>query len=161
MTISRRQLFGAIAAVTIAGGGFAAWSRLGAATAKRVNTLDSPNGAAIKGYDPVAYFVVGKPVRGKAEYSVSHAGATWLFANAEHKSLFQANPEKYTPVFGGYCAYGVSQGYLVKIEPEAWTIKDGKLYLNYDLEVRKTWEKDTAGYIDKASKTWPGLVGAK
>ena len=114
-------------------------------------------GIAIGGYDPVAYFTDGGPRQGKPEFAAQHDGATWWFASAEHKAMFAADPDKYMPAFGGFCAYGTSRGYLVKIEPEAWSIVDGRLYLNYDLGVRDTWMKDTKGYIDQAKANWPKL----
>lgn len=131
-----------------------------ASTSRPVNTLDSPDGLAIRGYDPVAYFRDGGPRLGKKEFSVNHGGATWRFRSAEHKALFEADPERYLPAFGGFCAYGASRGYLVKIEPEAWSIVNGRLYLNYDLSVRKTWLRDTAAYIARADRKWPTLHAA-
>ncbi|HMG51328.1 MAG TPA: YHS domain-containing (seleno)protein [Inquilinus sp.] len=125
-----------------------------------VNTLGSTGNVAIRGYDPVAYFTDDGPRQGKPEFSVQHDGAIWWFASAEHKAMFAADPDKYLPAFGGFCAFGTSRGYLVKIEPEAWSIVDGRLYLNYDLGVRDTWAKDIKGNIDKASANWPSL-GAK
>lgn len=123
-----------------------------------VNTLGAPaDQVAIRGYDPVAYFREGGPRQGKTEFAVQHDGTTWWFANAENKALFEADPQKYLPAFGGFCAYGTSQGYLVKIEPEAWSIVDGRLYLNYDLGVRDTWLKDPKGYIGQANANWPKL----
>ena len=123
-----------------------------------VNTLGAPaENVAIRGYDPVAYFRDGGPRQGKPEFAAQHDGATWWFASAEDKALFEADPEKYMPAFGGFCAYGTSRGYLVKIEPEAWSIVDGRLYLNYDLSVRDTWLKDPKGYIAKADANWPHL----
>ncbi|AZO79227.1 MULTISPECIES: YHS domain-containing (seleno)protein [unclassified Bosea (in: a-proteobacteria)] len=122
-----------------------------------VNTLGSPDGIAIRGYDPVAYFREGGPRLGKAEFSVSHAGATWRFASAENKAAFEAQPARYQPAYGGFCAYGTSRGYLVKIEPEAWSIVDGRLYLNYDLGVRKTWAGKPKTYITRADGNWPRL----
>jgi len=116
------------------------------------------DGLAIKGYDPVAYFTDRKPVAGKPEFSHDWMGAKWLFASAEHRDAFAKEPEKYAPQYGGYCAYGVAQGYAVKIEPDAWTVVDGKLYLNYDKGVQKTWEKDIPGYIAEADKKWPGVL---
>jgi YHS domain-containing protein len=116
------------------------------------------DGLAIKGYDPVAYFTDEKPVAGKPEFGYDWMGAKWLFSSAEHRDAFAKEPEKYAPQYGGYCAYGVSQGYAVKIEPDAWTIVNGKLYLNYDRGVQKTWEKDIPGYIAKADKNWPGVL---
>ncbi|WP_439495022.1 YHS domain-containing (seleno)protein [Bosea sp. (in: a-proteobacteria)] len=123
-----------------------------------VNTLGSPDRLAIRGYDPVAYFRDGGPRLGKPEFAVSHGGATWRFASAEHKALFEADPQRYLPAYGGFCAYGTSRGYLVKIEPEAWSIIDGKLYLNYDLGVRKTWLAKTQAYITRADANWPNLT---
>lgn len=131
-----------------------------AASRRPVNTLGSPDGVAIRGYDPVAYFRQGGPVLGKTEFSVSHGGAVWRFANAENKAAFEADPERYLPAYGGFCAYGTSRGYLVRIEPEAWSIVGGRLYLNYDLSVRKTWLGKPGTYIARADASWPGLRAA-
>lgn len=109
---------------------------------------------AIDGYDAVAYFTDAKPVKGNKQYALKWNDAIWYFASADHQALFKGNPQKYAPQFGGFCAYGVSKGYKVKIEPEAWDILDGKLYLNYDLDVQKTWRKDRPGYIKKANANW-------
>ncbi len=92
---------------------------------------------AIHGYDPVAYFVDGKPQPGKAEFEFEWKGAKWRFVTAEHRDAFKKAPDKYAPQYGGYCAYAVSQGRLVDIDPSAWSIVEGKLYLNYDLDVQK------------------------
>jgi YHS domain-containing protein len=112
------------------------------------------NDGAIRGYDPVAYFTEGKPVAGKKEFSLTWMEATWYFSSQQNLETFKANPEKYAPQFGGFCAFGVSRGYKVKTEPEAWTIIDGKLYLNYNLDVQKEWSKDPSGYILKANGNW-------
>lgn len=127
-------------------------------TPRPVNTLGSRDRIAIRGYDPVAYFREGGPRPGRPEFSVSHGGAIWRFASAEHKALFEADPQRYLPAYGGFCAYGTSRGYLVKIEPEAWSIVDGRLYLNYDLGVRETWTSRKATYIERANRNWPGLT---
>jgi YHS domain-containing protein len=127
---------------------------------KPINTIGL-SGVAIKGYDPVAYFTKGAPARGSKQFSLKHQGAEWRFASAENKALFVANPDKYVPAYGGYCAYGVAQGYLVKIEPDAWAIRNGKLYLNYDSGVQRTWAKKPVQYISKANQKWPGLIGKK
>ena len=113
---------------------------------------------AIKGYDPVAYFVQGEPVKGKGAHSYEWMGATWYFAGAENMELFAAEPEKYAPQYGGYCAYAVSQGYTAKIDPDAWKIVDDKLYLNFSLKVQKIWEKDIPGYIAAADVNWPQIL---
>lgn len=135
-----------------------ATARSRADAGRPVNTLGSSDGVAIRGYDPVAYFRDGGPRLGKVEFSVRHAGAVWRFTSAQHRALFEADPERYLPAYGGFCAYGTSRGYLVKIEPEAWTIVDGRLYLNYDLSVRKTWSAKTRVYIDRADAKWPNLT---
>ncbi len=114
---------------------------------------------AIKGYDPVAYFKENKPVKGVQEYSLEWKDVTWFFVNQENMDLFSKNPEKYAPQYGGYCAYSVAQGYTAKIDPTAWKIVDGKLYLNYNESVKRNWEKYQDKYIDKAEENWPGLVG--
>jgi len=115
-------------------------------------------GVAIDGYDPVAYFTDSKPVAGKKEFEHTYQGATWRFASAEHRDLFAADPEKYAPQYGGYRAYAVAQGKLAGIDPEAWTIVEGKLYLNYSKKIRAQWEKDIPGFITKGDENWPGLV---
>jgi len=113
---------------------------------------------AIHGYDPVAYFTDGKPVEGKSEFAFEWMGAKWLFATAAHRDAFKAAPEKYAPKYGGYCAYAVSQGHVADIDPSAWSIVDGKLYLNYDKDIQKKWQADVPGYIKKADKNWPDVV---
>lgn len=155
--------------MTIARRAFAALALAAILAASAVTSLSGPavageppvfavKGIAIKGYDAVAYFTDRKPVPGKPEFSVDWMGAKWLFASAEHRDAFAQSPEKYAPQYGGYCAYGVSQGYAVKIEPDAWTVVDGKLYLNYDKSVQRTWEQDIPGYIAEANKKWPGVL---
>ncbi len=115
------------------------------------------NGAAIKGYDPIAYFTDGKPVVGSTQFTHRWNGAEWRFASAGNRDKFAAEPEKYAPQYGGFCAYGLAQGYKVKIEPDVWRIVDGKLYLNYDQSVQQTWVKDIPGHVAKADANWPKL----
>jgi YHS domain-containing protein len=117
------------------------------------NTFSTKNGA-IDGYDVVAYFTDTKPTLGNEKFAVEWNNATWYFATVEHKNIFKADPQKYAPQFGGFCSYGVSKGYKVKIDPQAWDIQDGKLYLNYDLEVQKIWRKDKPNYVQKAIANW-------
>jgi len=114
---------------------------------------------AIKGYDPVAYFKASKPVKGKEGISYQWKGANWHFASEENRDAFKANPEAYAPQFGGYCAYAVSEGYTAKIEPEAWKVVNGKLYLNYNLNIKKKWEANQAERIKKAEANWPAALG--
>jgi YHS domain-containing protein len=113
---------------------------------------------AIDGYDPVAYFVSGRPVKGDKAYTHEWRGALFRFANAKNLAAFQAAPEKYAPQYGGYCAWAVSQGYTAGIDPDAWKIVDGKLYLNYDRDVQKKWERDIPGHVRKADENWPALL---
>jgi YHS domain-containing protein len=113
---------------------------------------------AILGYDTVAYFTDGKPVKGQETLVSEWKGAKWKFATQEHLDLFKANPEKYAPQYGGYCAYGVATDHLVKIEPDKFKIVDGKLYLNYDAEVQETWQKDIPGYIRQADAKFQSLL---
>jgi YHS domain-containing protein len=116
-------------------------------------------GVAIKGYDPVAYFTDGRPVEGSSKYELTWKDATWRFASAEHRDLFKADPEKYAPRYGGYCAWAVSQGSTASVDPQnAWKIIDGKLYLNYSVEVQKKWEQDIPDNIRKADANWPGVL---
>ncbi len=122
-----------------------------------INTIGS-KGVAIRGYDPVAYFRAGGPVKGKAQYALEHSGATWHFSSAENRALFAADPDKYTPAYGGYCAYGVAKGGLYKIEPDAWSIRNGRLYLNFDRSVQAKWSKAPDKYVVTADRKWPGLV---
>ena len=119
---------------------------------------NSATGVAINGYDPVAYFTDGKPVEGTDMHSLSWKGATWYFASAENKEIFEAMPEKYAPQYGGYCAYAVSYGSTATTAPEAWSIVDGKLYLNYSVGVQRRWNSDQQGYIKKANKNWPNVL---
>ncbi len=116
------------------------------------------NGIAIGGTDPVAYFSEGKPVQGSPEFSAEYMGATWHFANAEHRDRFTADPEAYAPQYGGFCAFGVAAAER-KIEtvPEAWSIVDGKLYLNYTLPTQERWNEDIPGYIATADQVWPTI----
>lgn len=122
-----------------------------------INTLAGDR-LAIYGYDPVAYFVDGGPRLGRADLAADHGGAVWRFASEENRARFLADPQRYLPAFGGYCAYGVAHGYLVKIDPEAWAIIDGKLYLNYDTNVRAVWLKDVPRFNTAAQGNWPKLV---
>jgi YHS domain-containing protein len=115
------------------------------------------SGKAIRGYDPVAYFTEGKPVEGKEEFVYNWNNANWYFSSLKNLNSFKASPEKYAPQYGGYCAYGLSNGYKASISPDAWTIVNGKLYLNYSLNVRESWDKNRAERIEKADKNWPEI----
>ena len=117
--------------------GFAA-----SASADEVINSSFLGGVAIEGADPVAYFTEGKAVEGSDDFAHEWMGATWRFVSAANRDRFAAEPDRYAPQYGGYCAWAVSQGYTAKIDPEAWTIVDGRLYLNYSKEVRTQWSAD-------------------
>ena len=115
-------------------------------------------GVAIRGADPVAYFTENRAVEGSKKYQSTYKGAEFRFASAENKALFDKDPEAYAPQYGGYCAWAISHGYTASIVPEAFTIVDGKLYLNYSLSVRRQWEADQSNRIKLADQNWPSVL---
>ena len=121
-------------------------------------TVFSDRNGAIRGHDPVAYFDQKGPVKGAKQFSHEWRGATWYFASAENRDKFAAEPERYAPRYGGYCAYAVAQGYTADIDPAAWSIVDGSLYLNYSLRIRERWRKDIPGNIRKGDANWPTVL---
>ena len=126
-----------------------------AALAKAEVNQSFVGSVAIEGTDPVTYFTEKKAVKGSSEYSHRWNGAKWRFKNAANRDAFAAEPEKYAPQFGGYCAWAVSRGYTASIDPEAWTVHKGKLYLNYSKGVQDEWAKDIPGNIAKGENNWP------
>lgn len=115
-------------------------------------------GRAIRGYDPVAYFTQGRAVRGDSDFEARWKGASWRFASAENRDLFLADPERYAPQYGGWCAWAVSEGSVASVDPEQWTITDGKLYLNYNPDIQRRWRADMAERIRRADAQWPGVL---
>lgn len=113
---------------------------------------------AINGFDPVAYFTEEKPVKGDASHSAEYHGAKWYFSSAKNKAAFEAAPADYAPQFGGYCAYAVSRGYTAPTDPEAWSVHEGKLYLNFSLRARELWSEDIPGNIAKGEANWPAVL---
>lgn len=113
---------------------------------------------AVSGYDTVAYFTQNKPVKGSDEFTTEYMGATWKFSSKENLELFKANPTKYAPQYGGYCAYAVANETTASGDPKSWDIVDGKLYLNYSKSVQELWQDDKANYIDQANKNWPEVL---
>ena len=128
------------------------------AAAQQAPVYSSFLGGAIQGYDPVAYFTEGRPVEGSRQFTYQWNGASWRFSSAANPDRFARAPEKYAPQYGGYCAYGVANGYAVKIDPQAWSVVDGKLYLNYSPAVQADWKKDVPGYIRRADAHWPKVL---
>ena len=117
----------------------------------------NPSDKAIRGYDPVAYFTEGKAVKGNENLTYHWHDADWYFSSTQNLNSFSKNPDKYVPQYGGYCAYGLSEGHKAPTDPDAWTIVDGKLYLNYSKDVRTKWRENEKERIEKADKNWPQL----
>jgi YHS domain-containing protein len=128
-----------------------------AQTNKALVNLDA-HGLALQGYDPVAFFTDHKPVKGTADLQSTYYGATYWFASAEHKALFDASPDKYAPAFGGYCAYGVSKGHLASINVDAFQIVDGRLLMQHGEGARNGFNKDPKDNLAKADANWPKLI---
>jgi YHS domain-containing protein len=115
---------------------------------------------ALRGYDPVAYFKTGDAIKGKKEFSLKqNKKTTWYFSSAENLAAFKSSPEKFTPQYGGYCAYGASDGdgHKAPTQPDAWKIIDGKLYFNYNKNIQSMWLKDTTNLIRRADANWPKI----
>lgn len=110
---------------------------------------------AINGYDVIDYFKEGKPVLGKSEFTFSWKGASWHFSNQENLETFKSDPERYAPMYGGYCAFGMANGYKAPTQPDAWTIVNGKLYFNYNTKVQQEWRSNQKEFIEKADLNWP------
>lgn len=127
----------------------------------QLSQVYAPGGKAIRGYDPVAFFRELKPVMGYDSLNYTWKDATWMFATKENRDLFLTAPEKYSPQYGGYCAYGTSRGYKAPTQADAWTIVNEKLYFNYNTDVQKLWSKDQQALIEKADKIWPEIKDKK
>jgi YHS domain-containing protein len=125
-------------------------------TTKRYLNVDR-HGLALQGYDPVAYFTDKKPVEGDKHISSTYQGATYYFSTGQHKQVFDADPAKYEPQFGGFCAYAVSQNSTASIGPEFWSIIDGRLFLQHNQKAVNLWNQDIPGHLKDADKNWPGI----
>lgn len=144
--ISRRSIFAFALSVSLLA--------VGVAQAEKVNLA---NGIAIQGYDPVAYFTQQNAVKGDAAISAEFEGSTYYFASADNRAAFLADPSKFTPQYGGYCAFAVSYGDLAPIDPQAFSVVEGKLYLNYSKAIRERWSQDASGNIATGNRNWPKL----
>jgi YHS domain-containing protein len=147
MPTRRKVLIGAAALI--------AWPLPAAAQSKPLVFVDLVPGVGAGGYDVVQYFEQGKPVVGSAEFTARYEGATWRFVSSKSRDLFAKEPARYAPQYGGYCAWAVSEGYTAKGDPTAWSIVGGKLYLNYNASVQKTWERNTNRSISRGNSNWP------
>jgi len=150
MKLARIML--ALAALSIAG------SALAGTKVAPVNV--DKKGLALHGYDPVTYFEQDRPQPGSETFAYIFMGATWRFVSTENRDKFAQNQDMYIPQFGGYCAKAVSENDTADVDPLAFKIVNGKLYLNYDPKVQKLWEEDIPGRIAKAERNWPGLQTA-
>ena len=142
----------AFLALALAAAPAAAFDRESADT---VNSDQS--GVALRGYDPVAYFTSGAPVKGDAQFAQVYKDHRYLFASEADRAAFAADPEKYIPAYGGFCSYAASFGKKADGDPEAWRIVGGKLYLNVTKDVAKIWSEDVPGYTRKADAAWPRI----
>jgi len=124
------------------------------------NTIYVKDGFAIGGYDVMAFYTENKPVKGTAKYSHEWKSATWLFSSQSNMEKFAANPDNYAPQYGGFCAYGCSdgEGHKAPTDPETWTIVNGKLYFNYNIDVKALWLENQMERIEQADKNWPRIM---
>ena len=113
---------------------------------------------AVGGYDPVAYFTEGRAVRGDARHRLQHQGYEYRFASAGNLERFRANPSAYLPQYGGYCAWAVANGYTAAGNPNNWRIVNGRLYLNYNSEIQRRWERNIPGLVAQGDANWPGVL---
>lgn len=148
MTLNRRLFLGASLAAVVARPAFAA-------DHPELNL--SRSGLALRGVDPVSYFTDGKPLKGSSDISYEHKGGTYRFQSEKSLALFKANPDKYLPAFGGYCAYGTAVNAKVDGDPNIWHIVDGQLYLNITKSVDRVWKRNVPKYIRDANSNWPRI----
>jgi YHS domain-containing protein len=123
----------------------------------RAGEFYEKDGAAIRGYDAVAYFKDRKPVKGSAQYQAEYKGSVFRFASQANRDAFVSDPTRYAPQYGGFCAFGTAGGYKAAIDPAAFTVVGDKLYLNYNRGIQKQWSADIPGFIGKADKNWPAV----
>ena len=151
MTNAMRTLRRVLLAVAVAGAVVPATAEVVSA-AQEVNIVD---GYAVHGYDVVAYFSEGGPVAGSDSYTASYGGARYRFASAANRDRFVADPAKYAPQYGGFCAFGTGMGRKFDGDPAAWAVVNGKLYLNLNKDVQAKWKENVPGFIKGAEHNWP------
>lgn len=128
---------------------------MGAGAANAAGEFFEKDGVALRGHDPVAYFKENRPLKGKPEFQLELQGSVFHFVSAANRDAFAADPASYAPQYGGFCAFGIASGYKAAIDPAAFSIVDGKLYLNYNRDVQKLWSADVPGFIARADRNWP------
>jgi hypothetical protein len=131
------------------------------AEAKSPEIWTDMHGQALKGYDAVAYHLERRPVKGDEKFMVEWKGAKWLFSSAQNRDRFLADPERWAPQYGGYCAWGIATDKTVGINPTIFRIFDDKLYLNLNMKVHKTWLANRHGFIAEANEKWPAVLEFK
>lgn len=131
----------------------------GVASAEELVNVAGASHIALDGYDAVAFFTDAKPVHGSLDYTATYQGATYMFASEDHQKRFKANPARYVPQYGGFCAYGVAVGKLLPIDISTWQIRNEKLYLNLNPDALKAFNADFSGLVSKADTNWPKLTG--
>lgn len=128
-------------------------------SANAAESVYQARGLAIKGYDTVAYFTQNEPVKGDKAFSAEYKGATWIFSSAENLELFKGDPAKYAPQYNGYCAYAMgSYGKKVKVDPQIYTIKDDKLYLNFNKKIGERFNADIDNFISTGDQNWSEII---
>jgi YHS domain-containing protein len=147
-----RQAAALLASILVAAGAASAGEM---PQVRTVDEIDLQQGFALKGYDPVAYFAEGGPAAGNTAIRYKWRGATWLFSTEEHRKAFMADPARYAPQFGGYCAFAVSRGTTADGDPLQWAIVDDKLYVNTNAYAMQLWDKDRPGNIRAGNSNWP------
>ncbi|SFC07083.1 YHS domain-containing (seleno)protein [Pseudoalteromonas denitrificans] len=117
------------------------------------------NDLALHGYDAVSYFTKNKPTKGSHSYTATHKSAIYQFASEQNRDKFKANPAKYAPQFGGFCAMGAALNKKLDVDPMAYRVVEGKLYLNLNKAVQKKWLTDLSGNLETANRVWFGIQG--
>lgn len=131
----------------------------GAVEAQEQRPNVDESGIAIQGYDPVAYFLEGRPVEGSPRFTYTHSGSTYQFASAGNRDLFISDPDRYEPAYGGWCAYAMADGSYASIDPDAWVIHEGRLYLNFSHRINRRFEGAIDSYIEAADREWRAVAG--
>ena len=123
-----------------------------------LDTQTNENGVILGGYDAVSYFTEDAPVKGSADFTAVHNNAIYYFSSSDNRDSFNANPAKYAPQYGGFCAYGAAIGAKFPIDPAVFAIVDDKLYVNNSANVGKLWNAKQAKAIELADKKWPTIA---
>lgn len=144
-------------ALTLAAAAVAAAPVPALAGAGKLDLNTNADGVMLHGHDPVAYFTEDAAVKGKDSTTARHDGVTYKFSSAEHREMFEANPAKYVPAYGGHCAMGAAMGLKLDVKPELYKVVDGKLYLNVHEKAQKRWLTDVPGHIARADAKWPEI----